>query len=166
MKKELNGAEALQAINQGKVVYYFVRNVYLWREIVHDPIFGQTTIILCHTSGQTSEDIVSNVSLYKHEFSETRGGYIIYDRDEDDGTLSMRDAYKAMEAGEIVYNVNDPEAYYFLLNIDTPFGRIRRVFYQDKDLDHKEPVNSLWNATSNGIDRYRIYKQTKIEDIH
>lgn len=162
MKKEMDVHEAVQALQEGKVVFSSINSTYLWQETINDPIDGPTKVLLRRRSNITDEDIVPHVTVLKDELTFPKG-YTIFDPETEGNTLSVREAYAAMEAGLVVYDVDIPDCYYFLVTIDTPFGRIKRVFWQDEDLDNKQPEISYWNAASRGIARYRVYNMTPIQ---
>lgn len=154
MRTNMNGPEAQEAIEQGKIVYDNCYHCFFWKDVIHDPIGGDTPIIYRHTASETLKDISPNVSVLRRPLDDPSRRFVVYDPNFDKDTLSMREAYEAMKNGKIVYDVDDPDFLYFMVNIATPFGNITRVFFQDKY--NADPEISYWDEESNGITRYKI----------
>ena len=96
MKQDLNGFEAQDAIDQGKIIYDPSFNSFMWKDTIHDPIDGDTTIVFRHTPAETLADISPRLSVVKKPLQESTRRYEIYDPNYDKDTLSMKEAYEAM----------------------------------------------------------------------
>ena len=165
MKLGITGPQALAAIDNGQIVYDAQLNRYLWLEVIHDPIHGPTSVIMQGKTAQSPQDIVRGISVAKDPFHESSRLFAIYEPETDSDTLSMHEAYEAMLSGEVVYDVDNPDVYYFIELVSTPFSNVRYTFRQPPDIEHENPEVIKWDARSTGFGRYRIYHITKIEDI-